>query len=89
MSWSVTFSSDAKDDLKRLDRHWAKKIVAYISHRIAALEDPTTQGKPLRANMVGFHRYRVGDYRVVCKINATEIEILVVSIGHRSVVYTS
>jgi mRNA interferase RelE/StbE len=32
-------------------------------------------------------RYRVGDYRVVCDIQDSELVVLVLQVGHRSEVY--
>lgn len=41
----------------------------------------------MTANLGGFWRYRVGDYRVVCLINDGVLTVLVLRIGHRSVIY--
>ena len=40
-------------------------------------------GKPLVANRIGQWRYRIGDYRVITKIEDDELIIIVISIGHR------
>lgn len=87
MTWAITFSQAANQELQRIDRYWAEKILTYLTQRIAPLDDPTAHGKPLRSNLSGLHRYRVGDYRIICQIKGNDIEILVVSIGHRSTVY--
>lgn len=54
---------------------------------IASLENPRTREKTLVGNLVGFWRFRVGNYRILCKIKDEELYILVVEIGHRSKVY--
>lgn len=36
---------------------------------------------------MGFWRYRVGDYRILCRIHDEELEILVVEVGHRKEIY--
>jgi len=87
MTWKIILSQAANKDLQRIDNHWADKILAYLTQRIALLDDPTVHGKHLRSNLIGLYRYRVGDYRIICQIKGEEIEILVVSIGHRSTVY--
>ena len=89
MTWNISFTPSAKKELQRLDHQWAKKIIKYLTERIALLEDPTVHGKVLSANLAGLYRYRVGDYRIVCQIKDSEIEILVVTIGHRSHVYNT
>lgn len=50
-------------------------------------QDPRHLGKPLSGNLREFWRYRVGDYRLICKIQDDHLLILVVRIAHRSQVY--
>lgn len=87
MTWNIVISPEAEKQLKKLDGQWAKKILIYMQERIAPLPDPTVQGKALRSNLAGLHRYRVENYRVICQIKNDVIEIHVISIGHRSDVY--
>ena len=47
----------------------------------------TLSGAHLTANLAGLWRYRVGDYRVICKIEEQALVLLVVKVGHRSDVY--
>lgn len=65
MTWKITLHPDAEKDFAKIDRHWRHKIYDYLTNRIATLEDPTLPAKPLRANLVGLWRYRVGDYRII------------------------
>jgi mRNA interferase RelE/StbE len=41
----------------------------------------------MRGKGIGFRRLRVGSYRVVYRIQAERITVLVIRIGHRSEVY--
>jgi mRNA interferase RelE/StbE len=43
--------------------------------------------KPLKGELSGYHRYRVGDYRVVYCISDEDQEVTVILIAHRSKVY--
>ena len=43
----------------------------------------------MSGNLAGLWRYRVGDYRIICKIQDDELVITVVRVGHRRNVYTS
>ena len=43
--------------------------------------------KPLTANLTGLYRYRVGDYRVIYRIDEQEKLVLVLKIAHRSEAY--
>ncbi len=37
--------------------------------------------------MTGYWRYRVGDYRIVCRIEDHRLVIVVIKLGHRREVY--
>jgi mRNA interferase RelE/StbE len=47
--------------------------------------NPTLYGKPLRKNLIGYRRIRIGKYRVVYKIIGLKVVISVVD--HREYVY--
>lgn len=53
----------------------------------SSCSDPRQRGKGLTENLSGLWRYRVGDYRVICEIQADRLVVLVVRINHRSTVY--
>jgi mRNA interferase RelE/StbE len=82
----VEYSEIARKKLKKLDRSEAKLIVEYM-REIETLEDPTTRGKPLKANLKGLWRYRVADYRLICEIQDDKLIILVLKIDHRKKIY--
>lgn len=50
-------------------------------------EDPTRFGKPLSGGQHGYWRYRVGDFRIIARIERECLHVLVVKVGHRSTVY--
>lgn len=56
-----------------------------IDERLAV--DPVSFGKPLRYSLKGHRRLRVGDYRVVYKIDPNNSSILIIAIKHRKEVY--
>ncbi len=49
--------------------------------------DPIAFGKPLQYSLKGLRRLRVGDYRVVYKVDASEKRVIVLKIAHRKDVY--
>lgn len=83
---TVTLSDRAKKQLKQLDKTIQKRIVKFL-YELAKLDDPRDRGKMLVGNLLGFWRYRVGDYRLICRIHDNELEILIVEIGHRREIY--
>jgi mRNA interferase RelE/StbE len=44
-------------------------------------------GKPLRHSKFGLWRYRVRDYRIICKLRDAQLRVLVVTVSHLSIVY--
>jgi mRNA interferase RelE/StbE len=73
--------------LGKLDKTVQGEIIQYLSKRIATSEDPRRFGKALTHGLTGLWRYRVRDYRIVCRIDDTEITVLVLGIGHRREIY--
>lgn len=82
----IEMSREARQTLKKLDRQMAKRITDYLE-KVAALDDPTSCGEGLSRNLAGCYRYRIGDYRAICRIYKSKMLISVIKIGHRSIVY--
>ena len=82
----VVYSEKAFKQLKKLSKSVSGRIVDYMDE-VAKLEDPRERGKSLVGNLIGFWRYRVGDYRILCRIKDEELIISVVEVGHRREVY--
>ena len=88
MAWKVEASEEAERQLGKLDRQVARRIVKFLNERIACLEDPRSIGEALHGPKFGeFWKYRVGDYRIVARIEDKILRVLVVKVGHRREVY--
>ena len=88
MGWTVELDRAAARDLRKLDRTTARRILAFLRGRVAALDDPRSIGEALRGSKLGeFWKYRVGDYRVIARIEDGAVRVLVVRIGNRRSVY--
>jgi len=62
--------------------------VKFLSSRVARLDNPRSIGQALQGQSFGeFWKYRVGDYRLICKIEDEQVLILVLQVGHRCEVY--
>jgi mRNA interferase RelE/StbE len=85
--WTVEFDDRARRELRKLDANVQQTILQYLRERIAVAEDPRRFGKPLRRNLAGLCRYRIGDYRLICRIEDERIVVLVLQVGHRSEIY--
>ena len=82
----VKYSETALKSLKKLDKHTQKLIITYMDN-IEKLEEPRARGKALSANLKGFWRYRVSDYRIICEIIDDELIICVIDLDHRKQIY--
>ena len=87
MNYSIEFTESAKKDLKKLDTYTQKFILLWLNKHLEGCENPRAHGKPLSANRAGQWRYRIGDYRVIAKIEDGKLIIMVIAIGHRKNVY--
>lgn len=87
MTWIVEVTETAKKQLAKLDRKVQAEILRYLRERIQTDEDPRRFGAPLRKEMAGRWKYRVGDYRIICEIQDEKVLVLVLMVGHRSRVY--
>ena len=73
----------ARDDIPKLSSEWRKKVRVAIEQRLVT--HPDLYGKPLRRSLAGYRKLRIGDYRVIFKIEKRTVRILIIQ--HRSVVY--
>ena len=88
MGWKIKFERSAERELSKLDQQAARRILAFLHGRVAALDDPRSIGEALKGSKFGaFWKYRVGDYRVIASIEDAELCILIVRIGNRREVY--
>jgi mRNA interferase RelE/StbE len=87
LAWIVSFEPRALRELKKLDRSTQNHVVQFLQERIAGNLDPRDFGKPLTGDKVGLWRYRIGRYRVVCRIEDARGAVLVLRIAHRKDVY--
>ncbi|PZO72441.1 MAG: type II toxin-antitoxin system mRNA interferase toxin, RelE/StbE family [Sphingomonas taxi] len=87
MVWAIEFLPEAAKELRKLDRQAAARIVRTLEERIAPLDDPRQIGSALVGEHAGYWRWRIGDYRVVARIEDERITVLVVRVAHRREVY--
>ncbi len=87
MAWNLNFEPRSLAELKKLDRAAQKRIVKFLQELISGEANLRGFGKPLTGDQVGLWRYRIGDYRVVCRIEDESRIVLVLRIAHRKEVY--
>lgn len=87
LPWKVKFLETAEKQLEKFDKPICRLLTRYIAERLTTPEDPRRFGKALSGNLKEFWCYRLGDYRIICKILDEDILILVIRIAHRREVY--
>ncbi len=70
-------------DIPALSSTIRDRIKTAIERKL--IEHPETFGKPLRRSLRGYLKLRIGDYRVIFRIEENTVKIF--AIGHRSVIY--
>ena len=85
----LTVFSTAKFDhsFKKLERQTQLRVNQWIEKKLMISDNPRRFGKNLCGNLAGLWRYRLGDLRIICKIDDTSASILMLSIGHRDAIY--
>lgn len=81
--YHLVYHHEIPNDLKSIPGNLKKRIRKAIETRL--LVDPVNYSLPLRKSLQGFRKLRVGDYRVIYRIEAQNI--IVFKIGHRKEVY--
>ena len=81
--YSVTYHRLVFGEVAGLDSFWRKQILSAIEGKL--LIQPELFGKPLRQSLKGHRSLRVGDYRVVYRIEKRTVRII--AIVHRSSKY--
>ena len=82
----VILTDTFKKQLKKLDAAISKRVLDYLE-QVELLDNPRSRGKALTSNLAGLWRYRVSDYRILCRIHDDKLIITVIEIEHRSTVY--
>ncbi|MGB0719499.1 MAG: type II toxin-antitoxin system RelE family toxin [Bdellovibrionales bacterium] len=84
--YTITLEDNVIDnDIPRLSKALRQRIKKAVRERLT--EYPEMVGKPLRHNWKGHFSLRVGDYRVIYRIDGKNMIVHIVAIQHRSYVY--
>jgi len=81
--YTVEYTREAKKRIDKLDTS-IKKI---IQKSIDSLTRDPYKGKPLSYELAGLFSYRTSDYRIIYKIEESQLIIIVVTVGHRREIY--
>ncbi|MBL4760336.1 MAG: type II toxin-antitoxin system RelE/ParE family toxin [Mariprofundaceae bacterium] len=81
-TWKVLYHPEVDRDLRRIGKSRAKRAIKAIDEKL--LTEPETFGASLRKDLAGLRKLRVGDVRIVYRVEKERIEVLVITIGKRA-----
>jgi mRNA interferase RelE/StbE len=84
VAYQVVVEDGAARAIRKLGRGVQRQVVAKLE-RLG--ENPRPQGSKKLEGTEDLHRVRVGDYRIVYRIEEEVLLVLVVRVAHRSDVY--
>jgi mRNA interferase RelE/StbE len=70
-----------RKDFKKIDLQDQRKIVRAIRQKL--MTKPKDYGRPLRGELRGFWKLRVGEHRVIYEIQEDQVLVYVVLVGFR------
>ncbi|OGF71890.1 hypothetical protein A2W54_03125 [Candidatus Giovannonibacteria bacterium RIFCSPHIGHO2_02_43_13] len=85
MQWSLDFSSEAEKDLAKLDHETRRRVIDKLDWLVKNFD--SILPLPLHAGFKDFYKLRVGDWRVVYKIEWQVEAVRIYYIDHRGKIY--
>lgn len=85
MSYTVEYEAEAVESLKKLSSTNRTRGVQKINWLAQNFEQIVPQ--PLTADLAGFYKLKVGDYRVIYEFDSEEQIIFIDQVGHRREIY--
>ncbi len=77
MPFELRYHPDVRDvDIPQLNETLRKRIKKAIEERLSI--SPHHYGEPLRKSLKGYWKMRIGDYRIIYKINGNKVWILAI-----------
>jgi mRNA interferase RelE/StbE len=87
VTWNLNIDRDALKELGKLDKTVQERVLRFLKTRLIKRENPRDLGQALSGELGGYWKYRVGNYRIITKIEDQTITIYVIAIGHHSGIY--
>ncbi len=86
--YEVLLSADAQKTYQKANQVLAKKIARCLEQ---LEQNPRHHPniKALKGELSGYYRYRLGDYRLLYRINDAQVQVVVMAIAHRSKAYNA
>ena len=83
--WTVVYKYSVQKDLKKILKTIKFLIKRAIEEKLTV--NPVRFGTPLKQNLKGLMKLRVGNYRIIYSIEKKTVIVFIIKIGHRKEVY--
>ena len=84
--YEILYSTEVVgEDLPNILEPWKSEIRRAIDAKL--MTRPEVYSRPLRRSLNGYRKLRVGDYRIILRIEKNKVKIFVIQ--HRSIVYVT
>ena len=84
MPYTIEFASSALREFKSLDRVIQRRIAVHIDE---LANNAFPRGAKKLRGSTDQYRIRIGDYRVIYRVDGKRVTVLVLKVGHRREVY--
>ncbi|ADG41035.1 MULTISPECIES: type II toxin-antitoxin system RelE/ParE family toxin [Leuconostoc] len=85
--YTVAFADSYKKTFRKLDKSTQRLITKWIITHLHDVDFPTSPGKALTGELSGLIRFRIGDFRIITKVDNQVFIITALYVGKRSEVY--
>jgi mRNA interferase RelE/StbE len=84
--YAIKLSRQAERSLGKLARS-QPAMARHVAHAIDHLAEEPHAGIPLRGDLKGCYKYRVGTYRIIYQIVHHVLQVIILDVGHRKEIY--
>lgn len=87
MTYKILRTPNFEKDFEKLDNSVKILILKYLK-KLEKTENPRAYAKELVGNFTGLCRFRVGNYRIIAKLEDDKLIIYALALGKRETIYT-
>ncbi len=84
MRYRLVLHREAADEIARLPARVKERVIRVVD---SLAGEPVPQSARRLKGRIDAYRLRVGSYRILYEVHATEIVVYVIGVGHRREVY--
>lgn len=81
-NYQIHFAPETDAEFKRIGHAAARRILEAILKKLT--DEPDRYGDPLRKDLSGYRKLRVGQYRVVYHVEGANARVLILAVGKRA-----